>query len=186
MTLSILPQRFPLQGSNLSESSIWLIDALFEYHPVSGGMLLLLVDMARYASADGDHIRVPIKQLVKDTAQTRRAVEKQLRRLFSKGFIEVTYAQIARPSEYRMCLDKIFTDQPLQERPLKKQIAFGLRMRVFERDNFTCLHCGSRKVLTVDHVIPHSKGGTDAFENLQTLCATCNCKKGRKVTRIAP
>ena len=32
--------------------------------------------------------------------------------------------------------------------------------------------------MTVDHVIPQSKGGTDHLDNLQLLCAACNSMKG--------
>lgn len=45
-------------------------------------------------------------------------------------------------------------------------------------------HCGGCRVLfpfrnlTVDHVVPRSKGGTDALENLQLLCGACNSTKG--------
>jgi 5-methylcytosine-specific restriction endonuclease McrA len=53
--------------------------------------------------------------------------------------------------------------------------------RVFERDNFTCKFCGQKNNLTIDHKIPLSKGGTNYFENMQTLCKSCNCKKGKKI-----
>lgn len=45
-----------------------------------------------------------------------------------------------------------------------------------------CLACGSTDNLTVDHVIPLSKGGINAPSNLQCLCWTCNNKKGQKST----
>lgn len=56
-----------------------------------------------------------------------------------------------------------------------------LRWEVFERDNFTCLHCGSRRMLRADHIIPHSKGGKTNKSNLQTLCRVCNSKKGSRL-----
>lgn len=49
---------------------------------------------------------------------------------------------------------------------------------VFEKDNYTCCFCGSKLQLTIDHIVPKSKGGTNAIENLQTLCNSCNNKKG--------
>src|SRR5581483_6948849 len=39
------------------------------------------------------------------------------------------------------------------------------RRAVFARDGWTCQYCGSRSNLTVDHVIPRSKGGTSSWEN---------------------
>ncbi len=61
----------------------------------------------------------------------------------------------------------------------KKIISSSLRWEVLQRDNFTCKHCGSRKHLEADHVIPESNGGETTMENLQTLCKKCNAKKGK-------
>lgn len=36
------------------------------------------------------------------------------------------------------------------------------------------------KNLTVDHVVPRSRGGADNYENLQLLCGWCNSKKGNR------
>lgn len=52
---------------------------------------------------------------------------------------------------------------------------------ILERDAYRCKNCNSFKNLHVDHIIPVCEGGTNDFENLQTLCATCNLKKGRKL-----
>ena len=43
-----------------------------------------------------------------------------------------------------------------------------------------CLCCGSYEKISLDHVIPISKGGKDEIENLQPLCKSCNSKKGIK------
>ncbi|NDA64079.1 MAG: HNH endonuclease, partial [Chitinophagia bacterium] len=42
----------------------------------------------------------------------------------------------------------------------------------------SCLYCGSRHQLSIDHVIPRSRGGNDSWENLATACQKCNAKKG--------
>ena len=46
------------------------------------------------------------------------------------------------------------------------------------RDDYKCVYCGSSKNLTVDHVRPKSKGGTDTADNLVTACRPCNQAKG--------
>ncbi|GAP96573.1 HNH endonuclease [Leptolyngbya sp. NIES-2104] len=51
------------------------------------------------------------------------------------------------------------------------------RREILRRDNHTCQYCGSTKHLTIDHVIPRSKGGTHTWDNVVTACATCNSKK---------
>jgi len=62
----------------------------------------------------------------------------------------------------------------------KKKIPTHLRVKVFERDSYRCVHCSGWIDLCADHIIPESKGGLTAFENLQTLCRSCNSKKGAK------
>ena len=52
------------------------------------------------------------------------------------------------------------------------------RKNVFLRDKCRCVYCGSGHQLTVDHVIPKSRGGKDSWENLVTACAACNNMKG--------
>ena len=52
------------------------------------------------------------------------------------------------------------------------------RRAVFARDGWTCQYCGSRANLTVDHVIPRSKGGDSTWENIVASCAPCNRRKG--------
>lgn len=60
----------------------------------------------------------------------------------------------------------------------KRPISNALRFRVYERDGFACVICSSRAELTLDHIRPESKGGLGTFDNLQTLCRSCNCTKG--------
>lgn len=66
-------------------------------------------------------------------------------------------------------------------KPARKQpILPEIRWMVWERDNFACLHCGARRQLTVDHIIPEVLGGTLDLDNLQTLCGPCNSRKGAR------
>ena len=52
------------------------------------------------------------------------------------------------------------------------------RRAVFARDGWTCQYCGARSNLTVDHVIPRSKGGSSDWDNIVASCAPCNRRKG--------
>ncbi len=63
----------------------------------------------------------------------------------------------------------------------RRSISPRTRREVFERDAYRCRHCGGWHDLTIDHIHPLSKGGTNAFDNLQTLCKTCNNRKGDRV-----
>lgn len=55
------------------------------------------------------------------------------------------------------------------------------RHRILKRDNYSCVYCGSKKQLTIDHIIPKSKGGGNTWDNLVTCCISCNSKKGDKM-----
>lgn len=52
------------------------------------------------------------------------------------------------------------------------------RQNVFRRDNSRCAYCGSTQDLTLDHVMPKSRGGKTNWENLLTACRRCNSRKG--------
>lgn len=52
------------------------------------------------------------------------------------------------------------------------------RAYIYARDGHACLMCGSEDGLTIDHVIPKSRGGEHVRGNFQTLCRPCNSSKG--------
>lgn len=54
------------------------------------------------------------------------------------------------------------------------------RHAVFRRDRHTCQYCGRGGALTLDHVMPQSRGGGDTWENLVTACAPCNHAKANR------
>ena len=68
-----------------------------------------------------------------------------------------------------------------QRKKSARRISKKKRLKVFERDHWACKVCGSRSNLTVDHILPVSKGGGKELSNLQVLCGTCNELKGDKV-----
>ena len=58
------------------------------------------------------------------------------------------------------------------------------RKAVLARDDWTCQYCGAeRPTLTVDHVIPRSRGGESVWENIVASCAPCNRRKGNRLPR---
>ena len=69
-----------------------------------------------------------------------------------------------------------------------------IRRAVFRRDGFTCRACGVAPTQVVagrvvpmlsrlhsDHIVPIARGGKTTWENLQTLCASCNLRKGARI-----
>ena len=59
------------------------------------------------------------------------------------------------------------------------------RANLFRRDRGECQYCGSARQLTIDHVIPRSKGGKTSWTNLVTACNRCNVIKGDKTVEQA-
>lgn len=55
------------------------------------------------------------------------------------------------------------------------------KKNVMVRDNFECAYCGVTEGLTIDHVLPVSRGGKSTFENCVTACSECNAKKSDKM-----
>ena len=69
----------------------------------------------------------------------------------------------------------------------RREVRFS-RRNIFERDKNTCQYCGRRFAkteLSIDHVIPQSRGGRDTWENLALACLKCNVRKGDKSPREA-
>ena len=58
-------------------------------------------------------------------------------------------------------------------------------INVLRRDGHRCQYCGSAERLTLDHVLPRSRGGKDAWENLVAACTPCNNKKSNRTPEEA-
>jgi len=64
-------------------------------------------------------------------------------------------------------------------RTLQRKIS---RRALFARDGWRCVYCGtSGGRLTLDHVVPRSRGGESVWENVVTSCAPCNMRKGNRL-----
>ena len=63
-------------------------------------------------------------------------------------------------------------------RTVKRKIS---RRALFARDGWRCVYCGSAGRLTLDHVVPRSRGGDSVWENVVTSCAPCNLRKADRL-----
>ena len=60
------------------------------------------------------------------------------------------------------------------------------RKNLLQRDNYCCQYCAySGDQLSIDHVIPRSRGGEDIWENVATACISCNIRKGNRTPKEA-
>lgn len=99
------------------------------------------------------------------------------------------FLKYADTRECRLCRNKLQDGRKNWCSPKCKRLAYtikyalnwkAVRKKVLTRDSYNCQKCGTTtKEMHVDHIIPVSKGGSEFDEeNLQTLCPSCNLKKG--------
>ncbi|MFH1421513.1 MAG: HNH endonuclease [Planctomycetota bacterium] len=95
---------------------------------------------------------------------------KKLSRNATSGYISSVSFKLVIPEVVVLVL---YSGIPRKDMPLT-------RKAIFERDDNTCQYCGQRSKkenLTIDHVVPKSKGGKESWSNLVLACLLCNAKK---------
>ena len=100
----------------------------------------------------------------------RKSCRASIRNLEKNGFIQVSRKK-------NQCFIEICTDigHPFRCSKFRPSIPVRIREKVLSRGS--CVQCGSTSNLTVDHVVPYSRGGAHDISNFQCLCAKCNRKK---------
>jgi hypothetical protein len=63
----------------------------------------------------------------------------------------------------------------------REAIPRAVQREVWQRDGGRCVECGTREKLCFDHIVPFSRGGSNAIRNLQLLCERCNLSKGNRI-----
>lgn len=94
--------------------------------------------------------------------------------------------EYVRTVRYAICVPRIirllFYDR-LPQRSVKLN-----RRNIFARDENSCQYCGKRfstSELTLDHIVPRSRGGKSSWKNLVCACVDCNVRKGGRLPREA-
>jgi 5-methylcytosine-specific restriction endonuclease McrA len=98
-------------------------------------------------------------------------------------------AEIIEPGEGALRSERLVLEQPCVIRlvryvrvPRDVHRRKITRKAVLARDAYTCQYCGRESHgLTVDHVIPRSRGGSSAWDNIVAACAPCNRRKGNRL-----
>ncbi len=95
----------------------------------------------------------------------------------------VNLIPVIQPRTGLIITQKLHTTYKYKKR--RSKIPESKRQRIFRRDGHLCLKCwtgGSKdNPLTIDHIIPRVKGGTNDDDNLQTLCLDCNQSKQTQI-----
>jgi len=90
---------------------------------------------------------------------------------------------IARQDKYLKSVNNQFPYPSVIKLNQYKKVKFReievSKKNILKRDSHTCQYCNSTSVLlTVDHIMPKSRGGLDTWDNLTTACFRCNNAKG--------
>ncbi|MGJ3249044.1 MAG: HNH endonuclease [Elainellaceae cyanobacterium] len=86
------------------------------------------------------------------------------------------YPEFPLPTVIRL---RHYVRVPYKEIPLT-------RRNILSRDAHSCQYCSyTGDDLTLDHVVPRSRGGIDSWENMVTACVRCNVRKGNRTPREA-
>ena len=114
---------------------------------------------------------------------------KKAMRLVVKGKVQVVKATtkvITSPEKtWEMLVPAVIRLISLVRSVYRTRVPFS-KKNVLHRDNFTCQYCGIKmKKMTIDHVLPVSRGGKSTFENCVASCKPCNNVKNDKTPREA-
>lgn len=108
------------------------------------------------------------------------------------GWVEYSRTNTA-PMNERINGVRFFINRPFViiltgKQRFEHKIPVPSRKNIFLRDNFICQFCGKtfeRSHLTIDHIMPKSRGGKITWENSATCCQKCNSKKGNRTPEEA-
>lgn len=129
----------------------------------------VLVLNASYEPIHVCAVRRALVLLVKGVAHTEEATE---------GRVHSPSRSLAIPSVIRL----------LEYRRIPRQMRAISRKNILVRDQYTCQYCNNQfgaGELTLDHVVPRSRGGANTWENLVACCLNCNNRKGDRLPQEA-
>jgi biotin operon repressor len=139
-------------------------------------LILLFLSQAQDASPS-------MEAIGECTSLGRRTVLRRVQALESSGILTVSRRLtqgLKASSQYAIDWDVLSAAPSVQcTQPIDHSYQEH-RDFVFSRDGNQCVYCGSTARLSLDHVIPQSKGGAHTPDNLVTACKSCNCAKRDK------
>ncbi|MCH7734918.1 MAG: HNH endonuclease [Chloroflexi bacterium] len=127
----------------------------------------VLVLNQNYQPLNVCNVRRAVSLLGRGRAETLEATER---------FLHSAYLALPEPSVIRLIY---MVKRPFHQRRLS-------RKEVFIRDRYRCQYCGRQiRKLTLDHVVPRSRGGAHSWQNVVSACSDCNHKKAGRTPKEA-
>lgn len=117
--------------------------------------------------------------------------ERRLVVLLSKQKVAFVDESVREAIEQGIEDRRLFTEEPvivqlLANVRVPRMVLRPTRANIILRDEETCQYCGKHfRELTLDHVIPRSRGGQSTWENLVASCRACNGRKGNRLLKDA-
>jgi 5-methylcytosine-specific restriction endonuclease McrA len=112
--------------------------------------------------------------------------QRAVKLIFSgKAEVVAGRSQMLKSTRYEMRLPSIIRMLYYIRRPMQK-VALT-KKNILLRDDYTCQYCQLKgeRLMTVDHVVPKSKGGPSTWENLVCACMRCNNRKNNRTPEHA-
>ena len=115
--------------------------------------------------------------------------ERRLVVLLSKNKVAFVDEQVRQAIEEGIVARQLRADEPvivqlLANVRVPRMVLRPTRANILLRDDETCQYCGKRsRDLTLDHIIPRSRGGQSTWENLVACCRACNGRKGNRLPK---
>ncbi|MDK2970318.1 MAG: hypothetical protein PWP23_73 [Candidatus Sumerlaeota bacterium] len=103
------------------------------------------------------------------------------------AYVDTEGNQFIHSPSFRMVIPEVILLTSYHRVP-PRAVKFN-RRNIYIRDGYKCQYCGRkppREELTIDHVVPRSRGGRSEWENVVLACQSCNAKKGNRLLQDTP
>ena len=170
-------QSSPTSPSSALDASVLVLNKLFmAVHVISvrRAFCLLCKDLAEVVSLEDGQYATYNFETWREVSEFRALHFRQA----DDDWVRTVSSEIQVPRVIRL----------LDYDKLPKQTVKFNRRNIFARDNNQCQYCGRKfptSELSLDHVIPRSKGGQSSWENIVCACVSCNVRKGGRTPKEA-
>ena len=151
--------------------------------PIASTRKLVLLALCDSANDQGEcYPSIPV--LMEKSSLGERTVQDAIAALEASGHLRREFRGL-KPTTY-VCTPGVSVPSQAAHKPSRRggsRVRGYLRFReaVLLRDGQRCMYCGcTDQVMTLDHILPRSKGGSDHLSNLVPACRPCNSSKGAR------
>ena len=146
----------------------------------------VLLAMADHADHDGNNVYPgDVRDIALKTGYSERQVKRIVSSLDAAGLIVREQPGREATMIYRIEIanaERVDTSRPpsVTLRDIWDKLRGSMAPMVYAKHGYFCGTCGATSDLTIDHVVPISRGGSNHMDNLRPLCRPCNSRKHNK------